>query len=98
MQPPASVVCMHACMQGTDPSQQSPWELFDAGVSGAEARAEAPVLDAGVAGRAQAALQAALRCRAYRLFQTPPGPDAVFTTGTDGDASSFSALSCGLDD
>jgi hypothetical protein len=79
-------------VQGTDPSQQSPWELFDAGAGGAGARAEAPSLDAGVAARAAAALQAALRCRAYRLFHTPPGPDAVFTTGSDGDASPTSPI------
>ena len=52
---------MQGNVQDTDPSQHSPWELFDDGVSPEHMRAEAPSLEAGESQRLQAALKQLMR-------------------------------------
>ena len=71
-------------MQDTDPSQHSPWELFDEGMSAEEMRAEAPSLDMAERQRLQAALKQLMQTRKYQLFCQTPGPDAVYATGDEG--------------
>ena len=70
--------------QDTDPSQHSPWELFDEGVSAEQMRAEAPSLHAPERQRLQAALKQLMRTRKYQLFCDTPSPDAVYATGDAG--------------
>lgn len=71
-------------VQDTDPSQHSPWELFDEGMSAEQMRAEAPSLDASEKRRLQAALEQLTHIRKYQLFCKTPGPDAVYATGDEG--------------
>ena len=71
-------------MQDTDPSQHSPWELFDEGILSEQMRSEAPSLDAAESQRLQAALKQLMRTRRYQLFCDTPGPDAVYATGDEG--------------
>ena len=71
-------------MQDTDPSQHSPWELFDEGMSAEEMRAEAPSLDMAERQRLQAALKPLMQTRKYQLFCQTPGPDAVYATDDEG--------------
>ena len=71
-------------MQDTDPSQHSPWELFDEGVTPEQMRAEAPSLAASESQRLQAALKQLMRMRKYQLFCETPDPDAVYATGDEG--------------
>ncbi len=73
-------------VQDTDPSQHSPWELFDEGVLPEQMRAEAPSLDAAESQRLQAALKQLMRTRKYQLFCDTPSPDAVYATGDAGPA------------
>ena len=72
--------------QDTDPSQHSPWELFDEGVSAEQMRAEAPSLHSAERQRLQAALKQLMRMRKYQLFCDTPSPDAVYATGDAGPA------------
>ena len=71
-------------MQDTDPSQHSPWELYDEGMSAEEMRAEAPSLDMSEKQLLQAALKQLMQIRKYQLFCKTPGPDAVYATGNEG--------------
>lgn len=70
--------------QDTDPSQHSPWELFDEGASAEQMRAEAPSLEASERQRLQAALRQLMQTRKYQLFCHTPDPDAVYATGDEG--------------
>ena len=79
-------------MQNTDPSQHSPWELFDEGMSAEEMRAEAPSLDMQERQRLQAALKQLMQARKYQLFCKTPGPDAVYATGDEGMAGCIYSL------
>ena len=70
--------------QDTDPSQHSPWELFDEGISPEQMRAEAPSVDAAESQRLQSAFKQLMRTRKYQLFCDTPSPDAVYATGDAG--------------
>lgn len=73
-----------SAIQGTDPSQHSPWELFNAGATPEQMRAEAPSLDSAECARLQAAVEQLMRMRKYQLFCDTPGPEAVYATGDEG--------------
>ena len=90
----ASGWCSRTCakVQDTDPSQHSPWELFDEGMSAEEMRAEAPSLDMSERQRLQAALKQLMQTRKYQLFCKTPGPDAVYATGDEGMAGCIHIL------
>ena len=70
--------------QDTDPSQHSPWELFDEGISPEQMRAEAASVDAAESRRLQSALKQLMRTCKYQLFCDTPSPDAVSATGEAG--------------
>ena len=79
-------------MQGADPSQQSPWEMFNEDVQPEEVLAEAPALESSLQLRASAALERLSRAPRFQLFHETPTPDAVFSTGDEGER--FSGLPC----
>ena len=73
-----------SAIQDTDPSQHSPWELFDEGATPEQMRAEAPSLNSTECARLQAAVEQLMRTRKYQLFCDIPGPEAVYATGNEG--------------
>ncbi|KAK9915369.1 hypothetical protein WJX75_008121 [Coccomyxa subellipsoidea] len=68
---------------GADPSQQSPWEMFNEDVQPEEVLAEAPALEPSLQLRASAALERLSRAPRFQLFHETPTPDAVFSTGDE---------------
>ena len=64
-----------SAIQDTDPSQHSPWELFDEGATPEQMHAEAPSLNRTECARLQAAVEQLMRTRKYQLFCNTPGPD-----------------------
>ncbi len=72
-------------LQGADPSQQSPWEMFNEDVQPEEVLAEAPALEASLQQRARTALDRLSRAPRFQLFHETPTPEAVYSTGDDGE-------------
>ncbi len=72
-------------VQGADPSQQSPWEMFNEDVQPEEVLVEAPALEPSLQQRARAALDRLSCAPRFQLFNETPTPEAVYSTGDDGE-------------
>jgi len=71
-------------LQGAEPNQQSPWEIFREDVQPEEILAEAPQLEPSLQARVHVALERLLAAPRFQLFHDTPTPDAVYSTGDDG--------------
>ncbi len=68
----------------TEPTHQSPWELFDEGLDAQQAVREGPALDSPVADRLKHAVQALSASEHFELFVDLLDPDAAYPASDTG--------------
>ncbi len=78
----------------TEPTHQSPWELFDEGLDAQQAVQEGPALDSPVTDRLKHAVQALSASEHFELFVDLVDPDAAYPASDTGWTLLSSALLC----
>ncbi len=76
----------------TEPTHQSPWELFDEGLDAQQAVQEGPALDSPVADRLKHAVQALSASEHFELFVDLLDPDAAYPASDTGGTLLSSAV------
>ncbi len=76
----------------TQPTHQSPWELFDEGLDAQQAVQEGPALDSPVADRLKHAVQALSASEHFELFVDLLDPDAAYPASDTGGTLLSSAV------
>ena len=70
----------------TEPTHQSPWELFDEGLDAQRAAQEGPALDSPVAERLKHAVQVLSASEQFEVFVDLLEPDAAYPASDTGEA------------
>ena len=78
----------------TEPTHQSPWELFDEGLDAQQAVQEGPALDNPAADRLKHAVQALSASEHFELFVDLLNPDAAYPASDTGGTLPSSAVLC----
>ena len=78
----------------TEPTHQSPWELFDEGLDAQQAVQEGPTLDGPVTDRLKHAVQALSASEHFELFVDLLDPDAAYPASDTGGTPPSSAVLC----
>ncbi len=78
----------------TEPTHQSPWELFDEGLDAQQAVQEGPALDSPLSDRLKHAVQALSASEHFELFVDLLDPDAAYPASDTGGTLPSSAVLC----
>ena len=78
----------------TEPTHQSPWELFDEGLDAQQAVREGPALDSPVTDCLKHAVQALSASEHFELFVDLLDPDAAYPASDTGGILPSSAVLC----